>query len=108
DESVVKFYDILPSSSEDLAEETSKVIRNIKEEKNVNFFDVVLIDGSQLSISIEELDNELEDYKFVLLDDINTFENYKNHQKLLLNSNYLVFTQNPELRNGYAIFEQLP
>jgi hypothetical protein len=107
-ESVVKFYDILPSSSEDLAEETSKVIRNIKEEKNVNFFDVVLIDGSQLSISIEELDNELEDYKFVLLDDINTFENYKNHQKLLLNSNYLVFTQNPELRNGYAIFEQLP
>ncbi|MFN6519079.1 MAG: glycosyltransferase [Nostoc sp. CreGUA01] len=106
-ESVVKFYDIPTSSLDDLPQEISKVIKNLKQENNVNFFDIVLIDGSQLSISIAELDSELEDYKFVLLDDINTFENYKNHQKLLSDSNYLVFTQNPELRNGYAIFEQL-
>ncbi|MBW4673036.1 MAG: glycosyltransferase [Desmonostoc geniculatum HA4340-LM1] len=106
-EPTVKFYDIPSIDLENLPKELSKIIKNIKEQNNVNVFDIILIDGSQLSTSIEDLENELHSYKFVLLDDINTFQNYKNNQKFLLDPNYLVFSQNTDLRNGYAIFEQL-
>ncbi|MBG1245353.1 glycosyltransferase [Nostoc sp. NZL] len=106
-EPTAKFYDIPSIDLENLPKKLSKIIKNIKEKNNVNVFDIILIDGSQLSTSIEDLENELYGYKFVLLDDINTFQNYKNNQKLLLDPNYVVFSQNSDLRNGYAIFEQI-
>ncbi|MFN6495922.1 MAG: glycosyltransferase [Nostoc sp. DedQUE01] len=105
-ESLVKYYNISSLSLENLPQELSKIIKRIKEENNINVFDIILIDGSQISTSIEELENELSGYQFMLLDDINTFHSYKVYQKLLLDSNYLVLTQNTDLRNGYAIFEQ--
>ncbi|MGF1987028.1 MAG: glycosyltransferase family protein [Nostoc sp. ZfuVER08] len=104
-ESVVKYYDIPFLTLETIPQETSKIIKNIKQQNNVNIFDIILIDGSQIGFIIEELD-EFSGYKLVLLDDINAFHNYRNYQQLLSNSNYLVFSQNTDLRNGYAIFEQ--
>lgn len=80
-------------------------IKKIKKENNIDIFDVVLIDGSEFTGSIE-LD-EVYGAKFILLDDINTFKNYGNYYKLIADFNYILTAQNPKLRNGYAIFKIL-
>lgn len=80
-------------------------IKKIKQENKIHFFDVVLIDGSEFT-GIAELD-EVYGAKLVLLDDINTFKNYKNYRRLLADTNYTLVAQNFTLRNGYAIFKKV-
>lgn len=105
-ESVVKSYSIPSLSLINLAQELKTNIQKIKQENNVNYFDIVLIDGSELTTSME-IDNELYGAKFVCIDDINIFENYKRCQKYLYNSTYRVVVHNSDSRNGYAIFNKL-
>jgi FkbM family methyltransferase len=80
-------------------------IQKIKEENNIDFFDAVLIDGSEFTGSVE-LEVVYGAY-FIFLDDINTFKNYKNHQELLLDKNYQLLSQNKTIRNGYSIFKRV-
>lgn len=79
-------------------------IRKIKQENNIDYFDVVLIDGSEFT-GIAELE-EVYGAKYILLDDINTFKNYNNFHRLLKDYNYTLINCNYKLRNGYAIFKQ--
>ncbi|MEA5518137.1 FkbM family methyltransferase [Limnoraphis robusta] len=79
-------------------------IRKIKEENNIKFFDVVLIDGSEFT-GISELE-EVYGAKYILLDDINTFKNYSNYHKLMSDYKYELLEQDSFLRNGYAIFKR--
>jgi glycosyltransferase involved in cell wall biosynthesis len=79
-------------------------IRKIKEENNIESFDVVLIDGSEFT-GISELE-EVYGAKYILLDDINTFKNYINYKKFIADSNYELLEKNLSLRNGYAIFKR--
>ncbi|MBH8556283.1 FkbM family methyltransferase [Nostocaceae cyanobacterium CENA357] len=79
-------------------------IQKIKQENNIDFFDLVLIDGSEFTGSAE-LD-EVYGAKFICLDDITTFKNYNNHQKLLADPNYVLLEQNNAIRNGYSIFHK--
>lgn len=64
----------------------------------------MLIDGSEFTGSAEL--NDVYEAKFICLDDINTFKNYRNHQKLLANQNYVLVAQNYLIRNGYSIFKK--
>jgi glycosyltransferase involved in cell wall biosynthesis len=80
-------------------------IQKIKQENNIDFFDVVLIDGSEFT-GTSELE-ETYGAKFILLDDINTFKNYENHQRLIADPNYQLLEQNLSLRNGYSIFQRV-
>ncbi|MEA5507860.1 FkbM family methyltransferase [Halotia wernerae UHCC 0503] len=80
-------------------------IQKIKQENNIDFFDLVLIDGSEFTGNAE-LD-EVYGAKFICLDDITTFKNYNNHQKLLADPNYVLLEQNNFIRNGYSIFHKL-
>jgi glycosyltransferase involved in cell wall biosynthesis/SAM-dependent methyltransferase len=77
----------------------------IKQENNIDNFDVVLIDGSQFTGSAE-LD-EVYGAKFILLDDINTFKNHENYHRLKSDSNYLIVTENKLIRHGYAVFRKI-
>ncbi len=77
-------------------------IRNIKQDNNIDFFDLVLIDGSEFTGSAE-LD-EIYGAKYICLDDITTFKNFKNHYKLISDKNYTLVAQNNFVRNGYSIF----
>ncbi|MDT9235977.1 FkbM family methyltransferase [Limnospira sp. PMC 917.15] len=77
-------------------------IKLIKEENNIEIFDVVLIDGSEFTGKAEL--QEIYGAKFILLDDINTFKNYDNYHQLILDSKYVLIKENQNLRNGYAIF----
>ncbi|MBP0034491.1 MAG: FkbM family methyltransferase, partial [Roseofilum sp. Belize BBD 4] len=77
-------------------------IRKIKTEKNIDIFDLVLIDGSEFT-GIAELE-EIYGAKIIILDDINTFKNYQNYTQLLNDLKYTLLQENKRLRNGYAIF----
>ena len=80
-------------------------IQQIKQENNIEFFDLVLIDGSEFTGSAE-LD-EVYGAKYILLDDITTFKNYYSHSKLLTDNNYTLVAENKKIRNGYSIFKKV-
>lgn len=80
-------------------------IKQIKQENKIDFFDVVLIDGSEFT-GIAEF-TEVYGARFILLDDIKAFKNYENHQRLFTDENYVLVTQNTSLRNGYSIFKRI-
>ena len=77
----------------------------IKQENNIDFFDVVLIDGSEFSGSGEL--NKTYGAKFIMLDDINSFKNYNNYRLLYNDMNYEPVALNFYLRNGYAVFRKI-
>ena len=79
-------------------------IDKIKRENNIDYFDLVLIDGSEFTGSIEL--NEVYGSKFIALDDINSFKNYKNWERLAHDPNYSLIAENWQVRNGYAIFKK--
>lgn len=79
-------------------------IQKIKQENKINFFDFVLIDGSEFT-GTSELE-EVYGAKYICLDDINTFKNYQNFNRLLQDPHYTLIKSNLNLRNGYAIFER--
>lgn len=83
----------------------SNGIKQIKQENRIDYFDVVLIDGSEFT-GIAEF-AEVYGAKIILLDDIKAFKNYENHQQLLTDKNYALVTQNTLLRNGYSIFKRI-
>lgn len=80
-------------------------IQRIKEDNNIDTFDVVIIDGSEFTGSIEW--HYLYGANLVFLDDINTFKNYSNHLRLMSDSNYINIAHNNNIRNGYSIFKRV-
>ncbi|WP_339382183.1 glycosyltransferase [Aetokthonos hydrillicola] len=80
-------------------------IRQIKNDNKIDCFDIVLIAGSEFR-ALSELD-QLYGAKFILLEDINTPQNFSNIHKLLADTNYILVDQNPSLRNGYAVFKKI-
>ncbi len=80
-------------------------IRQVKQDNQIDDFDLVLIDGSEFT-GISEL-KEVYGSKFILLDDITTFKNHTNHQQLLADPNYILLSQNTSVRNGYSVFKRL-
>jgi hypothetical protein len=79
-------------------------IRMIKEENGVENFGIVLIDGSEFT-GPAELD-EVYGAEYILLDDIGTYKNLANFERLRHDSAYRLAAANSELRNGYAVFER--
>lgn len=84
---------------------TEQGIQAIKAENKIDLFDLVLIDGSEFTGSVE-LDT-IYGAKLILLDDILTFKNYYSHQRLLADPNYRLVHQNLSLRHGYSIFSHV-
>jgi hypothetical protein len=103
--SVVKCYQLSSTSLENFSNQLENVIAKIKQENDIDIFDVVIIDSSKLTINFKL--NKLNEARFVLLDNINNFQNHKNYYRLITESNYTLVAQNPSLRNGYAIFKKV-
>jgi hypothetical protein len=84
-------------------------IDRIKLENNLNSFDLVLVDGSELGSYVNasrELRGEFHSTRFVILDDINLLPTGDSHNILLRDSRFVSVDQNPALRDGFSIFEQ--
>ena len=80
-------------------------IEHIKKANNIEYFDAVLIDGSEFTGKAEL--EKIYGAKFILLDDIRTFKNYENYYKLLKDKNYKLISEDKYVRNGYAVFKKI-
>ncbi|WP_017305265.1 FkbM family methyltransferase [Spirulina subsalsa] len=83
---------------------TENGIEYIKREQQLEQFDLVLIDGSEFAGEAEL--QAVYGSTFILLDDINTYKNYKNYYRLAKDWQYELIAENRQIRNGYAIFKR--
>ena len=79
-------------------------IQMIKEQNAIDRFGMVLIDGSEFTGEAELAEVYGADY--ILLDDIGTFKNLAGFERLRDDPEYRITASNPDLRNGYAVFER--
>ncbi|MEK0368729.1 MAG: hypothetical protein QQN62_03875 [Nitrosopumilus sp.] len=79
-------------------------IQQVKKINNTSIFDVILIDGSEFTGKVE-LD-ELCGAKYILLDDIRSYKNFENFQRLCVDFRYRLVIENNNERNGFAVFER--
>jgi hypothetical protein len=79
-------------------------IELVKKLFRIDYFDFVLIDGSEFSGFADF--NALIGGRFILLDDINTFKCHRAYQSLLLNPGYKLEFENWHIRNGFAVFSK--
>jgi hypothetical protein len=79
-------------------------IEMIKSEHAIEYFDMVLIDGSEFTGKPEF--TLIYGAKFILLDDIRAFKNNQNYQTLLNDPNYSLLEEDASVRNGYAVFKR--
>jgi hypothetical protein len=99
----------ISASREQYADDLESTVRRIKREKQISYFDAVLIDSSEASDEVtvnRHLNDCMHRARFVLLDDINSFFNFQKHRQLLTDHNYVLVAENPDLRKGYAIFKR--
>lgn len=78
-------------------------IERARESAGVDVFDAVLIDGSEFT-GRAELDAVI-GARVVVLDDVGSLKNHFNCQRLLADPRYELVDADPNLRNGYAVFE---
>jgi hypothetical protein len=104
--SSIKFYTFPFFPSISSTHELLKLISRIKQENQINSFDMILVDGSEFNFSVD-LTDEIPETRYVLLNGISTAKHCKNHSELLTNSSYMLICQNPCLREGYSIFQKV-
>jgi hypothetical protein len=80
-------------------------IAEIKRQYGIDTFDAVLIDGSEFA-GRAELD-QVYGARFLLLDDTETFKNWETSRRLEADPNYSVVRADPNVRNGFAVFERV-
>lgn len=80
-------------------------IEFIKEQNNIEFFDVVLIDGSEFTGEAEL--QKIYGGTYILLDDICAYKNFFNYKALLKDRKYKLIGRDLRLRNGWAAFKKV-
>jgi hypothetical protein len=79
-------------------------IEIIKTANKINYFDCVLIDGSEFTGERELY--SLMGAKFIALDDVNSFKCFNCYKILENHSSYQIVERNMNVRNGFAIFQK--
>jgi hypothetical protein len=80
-------------------------IREIRERQGIEFFDAVLIDGSEFTGRAEL--SEVYGARFLLLDDTQTYKNFENARQLEADPHYRLVRADRRTRNGFAVFERV-
>lgn len=84
---------------------SENLIERVKEDYEIPYFDLVLIDGSEFTGKAEL--NHVIGAKYIALDDINAAKNSYNYELLrMAGSQYMPLVENWSLRNGFAIFKK--
>ena len=83
----------------------SNGILRIKSECRIEQFDVVLIDGSEFTGESEL--SHVYGAKYIALDDIGTYKNWKNYFRLKEDPNYELIAEERSVRNGYCVFKRV-
>ena len=79
-------------------------IELIKKENKIEYFDFVLLDGSPFTGYAEF--NKIFGAEYIVLDDINDIKHNDTYHILKNSNQYILYKENWELRNGYAIFKK--
>jgi hypothetical protein len=79
-------------------------IDRAKLDAQVKDFDAVLIDGSEFTGEAELA--LVYGAAFVMLDDVMTYKNFANYERLSADQRYRLLTEDSRLRNGFAVFER--
>jgi hypothetical protein len=82
----------------------TNAIELIKADHGIDHFDMVLIDGSEFTGSVE-LDR-VYGAKLILLDDTNTYKCFEARQRLLADPAYELIADDQALRNGFSAFRR--
>jgi hypothetical protein len=110
DDPVVKWYEPPPRSSQNLPEPLELLISTITKDNHIPSFDVILIADStslRCAVSVASMIKAgLHAATFILLDGTITANSYSLYKHLLGNPTYALVAQDPDLRDGYAIFER--
>jgi len=80
-------------------------IEQIKLLHNILNFDMVLIDGSEFTGEAEF--NHIYGARLILLDDTNSYKNFRNRERLLADPLYTLIEEDLTLRSGYSIFRRI-
>ena len=88
------------SFSEDLPQ---GLVATIMEKEGLAYFDLVLIDGSEFT-GAEEL-RQVYGSRWIALDDVRTYKNWKNREILKGDSVYRLWKEDLRLRHGFSIFK---
>lgn len=75
----------------------------IKQRYGIDTFGAVLIDGSEFA-GCAELE-EVYGARYLLLDDTETLKNWHSSRRLRADPNYRLIGADPDVRNGFAVFE---
>lgn len=87
--------------------EIENLIQKIRLENEINYFDMILIDISEIVFDIELSGRNFYESRFIFLEDINTLQGHKEYDYLSSVSTYILEASNPSLRSGYAIFKRI-
>jgi hypothetical protein len=103
----VKCYGPLSPTSCGTPDELLKAIMQMKDDNDIIYFDTILIDGRVLDESIYMALREfLRKAKYVLLADVNHVHVHEIYRRLRGEEQHRITSENPDLRNGYAVFER--
>ena len=84
----------------------SDAVERIKADHDIACFDMVLIDGSEFTGSVEL--EKVYGASIILLDDTNTYKCWEVRRRLLADPAYELIADNQELRNGFSAFRRRP
>ncbi len=105
--STVKFYQLPLNSTDSFTIDIEDCIKKIKVENEIDCFDMVLIDLSEVASDIELSNSNFYEPKFFILEDINTLQGCREYHYLSSAHTYILESQNPCLRGGHAIFKRI-
>jgi hypothetical protein len=100
----LEFYQFESCSFESSVQELNEYIRKVLTENKTNFVDLILIENPKIDGWKLE---EFEEARVVILNKINSLQNYKHKQKLVENPAYAMVDQNFVPNNSYAIFKKI-
>jgi hypothetical protein len=100
----IKFYQFVFNSPESFSKELNDYVKKIKNENDLNCFDLILIDNSEFKNEVELY--ELHGAKFIIINGINSSPNYRYKQKLIKDLNYHIVAQNPLDVNAYIVLKR--
>jgi hypothetical protein len=108
DDQLIRWHSLSPSSADHLTQDLDATINAIIAKHGINAFDAVLVDGAAFGgqIASRVLTRELQRAALVLLDDTSGSFSHRTRRTFLDDARYALVADNPELRNGYAVFQR--
>jgi|HubBroStandDraft_6_1064221.scaffolds.fasta_scaffold37012_3 hypothetical protein len=105
----VQWQSLSDHSSELCSEALEQTIAKIKREAQIDAFDIVVVDGSQITHALavsKQMNDELRSAGCVVLEDVHTVENHLAYAGLLDDPEFRLTRYNCDLPTGYAVFEK--